>query len=238
MPLTLGTGICHFVSSFAMIEKDKVAILDLDNNSILEEILKSEQVYSNENSRNKEVFNNYHLEEYTSRFGNKIFAKTANSKIDNYNELIETMASCLSKENVQYLILYYPYEYQGFSDYHFLVNSDYTVFFSDYTFEAKLAMKNILSRQANGKYGMVLTKPEYVNFCITQAKEELNECEIQLFGEIPYSLLFHLASIQKKVVLEFNDGALPELITALWEWIKSNKSSTVNEKMNNEILWL
>jgi hypothetical protein len=36
IPLTSGTGICHYISSFAKIEMDEVAILDLaDQTSLL-----------------------------------------------------------------------------------------------------------------------------------------------------------------------------------------------------------
>ena len=214
IPLTSGTGICHYISSFAKIEMNEMAILDLDSNSILRDMLKAEntRIFGNDTSDNES--DKYHLKVHTTRFNNKLITRTAHSpgafKNVRLENMLEYFISRLTNENFSYLIIHYPYKYHDSSIDRIIATSDYTVLFSVYTLEAKLAMKDILSRQS---------------IEITRQKVKLHTQQIEQFGEIPYNLIFQLATIQKKVLLEFGDNALSDSIVKLWEWTKSKLNS-------------
>jgi len=75
IPLSSGTEIYHFISSFAMIEKDEMVILDLSNEPILVNMLKAEQVFRYGNNSIENMSESEYMKKYRTRFNNKLIAK-------------------------------------------------------------------------------------------------------------------------------------------------------------------
>ncbi|MCU4174037.1 hypothetical protein [Carboxylicivirga sp. N1Y90] len=218
IPLTTGTGIGHFISSFAMIEKSKMAILDFDFNSIVYEVLNGERNFHNDNSNKPTV------KYSTTRFNNLLFSNAYEHVA--IKKIYETLKTDQIKDsstlaNIKYRIVNYPYRHKDYSLYEIIATSSYVVFFGDYTFDTKLALKEILEKCSYNRFGILLTKTEGVNFSLENFSQEVGVNQTKVFGEIPYNLKFQLATIQKKVLLEYGDNYLSDLIIKVWDNIKS-----------------
>jgi len=228
IPLITGTGVVHFISSFAMIEKDKMAIIDFDCHSILKETLLG-NVVTHKSSEIKDT-----LEFISTRFNNLLISfPNKNLSINHFKRklFLDALKNYSMTRNAEFLIINYPYLCKDDLLIKMMEHSDYVVFLGDYSFEANSALKEILNASSECQFGMILSRPEKSKNSIEKVMDEIEINKMKFIVEIPYSLKFQLAAIQKKVLLELDDNYLSETIMRCWEKVKQ-KAQSINVNTN------
>ncbi len=225
--LTRGTGICQYLSSFAMIERENLMILDTNQYSVLEELMGITDASVKTNRFAKyEYCNNdniYDMEIFFCRFHNLYGRSVQFSEkpdVEHVNNLATYIKTQNSLKNCKYLLVYFPFCDDLNAIQQIISNSDYAVVFSDGTpeIEAELVQHiNTLPEKENC-VGLVRTKADnaYAHFT------ELESLQIEPLGVLPYNLIIQNATIRNKVFLEIDDqNEQGKTIRAVWVKIKS-----------------
>ncbi|MCW3789490.1 hypothetical protein [Plebeiibacterium sediminum] len=218
IPLTIGTGISHFISSFAMIERNNMAIIDFDYHSIVKEILLEDEV-------------NYITTEYmqkldfaNTRFNNSLMSFPSDKlNKENFRRefSIDILRGNFLIKNTAFLIIHYPIRLDDNILFSLMEYSDYVVFFGHYSLKSKLTLTKFISTCSKSQFGIILSKSEDLTISSETLLDDPGFNRVKLIADIPYSLKFQLATIQKKAILELNDKGLCKTIIDSWEKIKT-----------------
>ena len=218
IPLTIGTGIGHFISSFAMIERNNMAIIDFDYHSIVKEILLEDEI----NHITTEGMQT--LDFATTRFNNSLISFSSDKlNKENFRSVfsLDIIRGNFLIRNTEFLIIHSPFKLDDKTPCSLMEYSDYVVFFGDYSLESKLALTKIISTCSKSQFGIILSKFEDSTISSETLLDDAGFNQVKLIANIPYSLKFQLATIQKKAILELDDTGLCKIIIDSWEKIKT-----------------
>lgn len=224
--LTRGTGISQYLSSFAMIERENLIILDTNKHSILESLLGITPTLEETNKYAKfNYFNNkncYELEIFFCRFHNLYIRSLQFPEkpgIQLIKNVIAYIKSLNSLKNCNYLIVYFPFGNYLNEIKQIISGSDYSVVFSEGKPLIETELKSYLESapESRKRLGFVYTKTE-------ENCENIIESESihhKPLGILPYNLLIQNATINHKVVLEIDEGNCHgNTIKEVWNKIK------------------
>lgn len=236
IPLTRGTGITQYIASFAMIEKDKLMILNLDKYTTLGDVLHVDKVnqfvHIFTNQSNTKMSLEAQTALYFTRFNN-IFISLSHFDIETdtlqIDPIVEQIRRCLPNYKAKYLLVNYPYKLNTIEVNQVVQKSTCTLLFSDFSCEVQSAISSILENNhiSRNLLGLVIAASENMSFTFSQLQDKLKFEPIEVFGVVPYNLLFARATINKKVVLEFDD-TISAALEKLWVKIKSKTVYLVN----------
>lgn len=225
--LTRGTGISQYLSSFAMIEKENLMIIDTNKHTILEDLL-GITTTSKEISRYAKYnyFNNkncYELEIFFCRFHNLYIRSLQLSEkpdVDLTINIVAYIKSLSSFKNCKYLIVYFPFRNYSSDINQIVSNFDYSVIFCD----SKPLIKSELIKHLE----IIAERRKYIGFVYTKSEEnsqypiESESILIKTLGILPYNLLIQNATINNKVFLEIDGkNRHANTIREVWNKIKS-----------------